>query len=487
MPTSLRRLAGVGVLAAALVAGGAVAAPAAPVAPVAPAAVTTAVPDGSYVPLTPVRLVDTRSGLGTPRARLDGGRTITPTLAGRGGLPAAASVGAVVVNLTVVGATAPTYVTLFPSDGARPGTSSTNVAGPAPVATSATVRLSAAGALAVYNAAGSLDVIVDVVGYYAQSTPTTPYGGLTTLTPYRKLDSRTAAPGECSGPFTNDAGCWLSFDYLDDQGNTAPINDQVTAYVVNVTATGATGDGYVVAWDGNDVTSTPGVSTLNFRAGTTVANLAVVPRGTNDQPSSRFHGKPWIYLRTRLPGGGGVQVVVDVVGLMTRRGAPGADDARFVPLTAPTRVVDSRVTALGGPTPFGPAETRPQSGAPVVDARTSALAGSLTLVRPTASTYLTVFPSPGVRPQASAVNAAAGAVVTNGALVALAYPPRAPSATTSFALYNASGSTHVVLDVTGTFEVAATTAARAVAGGAAPAHADGATDGGSALGAPASR
>ncbi len=75
---------------------------------------------GGYVPLLePARIVDSRTRLGPPLAKLAAGSTTTVPIAGLGGIPADAS--AVFVNLTVVNTSAnPNYVTPFPADQPRP-------------------------------------------------------------------------------------------------------------------------------------------------------------------------------------------------------------------------------------------------------------------------------------------------------------------------------------------------------------------------------
>ena len=71
----------------------------------APAAPAVA-PYGAYVPVSPARVLDTRSNFGTTHVGPVGaGQLVTTLLASRGGLPVAANISAVVVNLT---ATAPT-------------------------------------------------------------------------------------------------------------------------------------------------------------------------------------------------------------------------------------------------------------------------------------------------------------------------------------------------------------------------------------------
>src|SRR5438128_7730336 len=68
---------------------------------------------GTYHPLSPVRILDTRTGLrGVPRARLGTGGTLNVQVAGHGGVPAGVS--AVVLTPTVTRTTAPSFLTVWP-------------------------------------------------------------------------------------------------------------------------------------------------------------------------------------------------------------------------------------------------------------------------------------------------------------------------------------------------------------------------------------
>ena len=79
-----------------------------------------------------------------------------------------------------------------------------------------------------------------------------------------------------------------------------------------------------------------------------------------------------------------------------------------------------------------------------------AAALNVTVVTPTSSGYLTLWPSNAAKkPIVSTINWAVGeTAIANGAVV-----PVAPSATLDLSVFNGStGNTHVVLDVTGYFQ-----------------------------------
>ncbi|MEY2552371.1 MAG: hypothetical protein QOC57_231 [Ilumatobacteraceae bacterium] len=124
----------------------------------------------SFVPTAPCRLVDTRliSTVGTRAAPLGAEETATFAVSGTNGqctMPSAAT--AIATNVTVINPTGDSFLTIFPSDTDRGHTSNLNwQATSPPVANQVTVGLSASGAINVYNNAGTVDVIIDISGYY---------------------------------------------------------------------------------------------------------------------------------------------------------------------------------------------------------------------------------------------------------------------------------------------------------------------------------
>ncbi|MFM7534992.1 MAG: YncE family protein [Acidimicrobiales bacterium] len=133
----------------------------------------------SLTPITPCRLADTRAdaSVGVRATPIGQGESVTLTVWGTNGqctIPSTAT--GVSANVTAVGPTAAGYLTLFPSDAPRPLASNLNfVAGSPPTPNAVTVRLSADGKLNVFNNAGSVDVIIDLAGYYSP-TPAGPAG-----------------------------------------------------------------------------------------------------------------------------------------------------------------------------------------------------------------------------------------------------------------------------------------------------------------------
>jgi Viral BACON domain len=126
---------------------------------------------GATSGLTPARVLDTRNGTGGFNAPVGPAGKIFLQVAGSGGVPgmaAAVPPTAVILNVTVTNASAPSNLTLFPSDAAMqpPNTSDLNFVAGQTVPNLVVVKLGADGRIGIYNAAGSTDVIVDVLGWY---------------------------------------------------------------------------------------------------------------------------------------------------------------------------------------------------------------------------------------------------------------------------------------------------------------------------------
>jgi uncharacterized protein (DUF1800 family) len=123
----------------------------------------------SFYTVTPCRAVDTRntaSPFGGP-ALAPGGSPRIFGLAGRCGISTGAT--AVSVNVTVVTPTGAGYLTFFPASGTQPLAATINYAPSQVRANNAILTLGADGGLAVVvgQAAGSVHVVVDVNGYFA--------------------------------------------------------------------------------------------------------------------------------------------------------------------------------------------------------------------------------------------------------------------------------------------------------------------------------
>lgn len=132
----------------------------------------------AFVPIEPCRVADTRADPSLTVGPRDTplGEEDTMTIMTHGdsgdcaGIPDTAT--GVSLNVTALNATTLTFLTVWAADGGeRPRASSLNPApGQPPTPNAVTTELSGAGAFNIFNSAGSVDVVVDVNGYYTDHT-----------------------------------------------------------------------------------------------------------------------------------------------------------------------------------------------------------------------------------------------------------------------------------------------------------------------------
>jgi hypothetical protein len=400
---------------------------------------------GRYYPLPPTRVLDTRSGLGATKAQLPAGGVLHLQLTGAGGV-AASGVSAVVLNVTVTGPTAASYLAVYPSGAARPTVSNLNFPKGWTGANNVTVPVGTGGQVDIYNLAGSTDVIADVLGFYAGTEDVYASNGIggeyQPTVPQRLLDTRSPFVG---APLGGHSFLGVAVDYGAD------LNQHVRALALNVTAVNPKANGFLTTWSGAG--AAPTASTLNFTPGAVVANMAIVPVAPcTIGPACA--GLPGIAVYNGS--GAATDVIVDIFGVFDDSNLGGG--LLFRPVT-PTRIVDSRI-GLGTPVPLGPkitaTVTTPGS---VADIDAFALAANVTAVAPTASTYLSVWPAIDGFPQpvVSTVNAKAKQIVPNAALITI-------GPDFGFNIFNFAGTTNVLVDVAGVFDFDGNFGAAAAAG-----------------------
>jgi hypothetical protein len=121
-----------------------------------------------FTPTTPARITDTRPSSGSPNAgrTLGPGGGLTVQVAGAGGVPAT-GVTAAVLNVTVTDTTNASFLTVWPTGAAQPLASDLNWVAGETVPNLVAVKVGPNGAVQVFNAGGSTDVVVDVSGWYS--------------------------------------------------------------------------------------------------------------------------------------------------------------------------------------------------------------------------------------------------------------------------------------------------------------------------------
>ena len=197
----------------------------------------------------------------------------------------------------------------------------------------------------------------------------------------------------------------------------------VSAVVLNVTVTQPTSPGFLTVYPNG--TARPIASNLNFVPNETVPNLVVAKVGAD--------GKVAVYNNA-----GSTHVVLDVVGWFGSDGAV-TGGGRYNALN-PSRLLDTR---NGAPLAAGATITPTVTGVGGVPGTgVSAVVLNVTVTQPTAQSYMTVFPNGTARPLASNLNFVAGQTVPNFVMAKVGSDGKV-------AVYNNTGSTHVVIDVVG--------------------------------------
>jgi len=110
----------------------------------------------------------------------------------------------------------------------------------------------------------------------------------------------------------------------------------------------------------------------------------------------------------------------------------------------PCRAVDTR-----GTSPLGPGQQRnfAMRGVCGVPATAAAVSINVAVTAATTVSFLTLWPTGGPRPNVSNINfTSADQALANGAIVGLG------STSTDLAVFNSSGTVHVIIDITGYFQ-----------------------------------
>ena len=388
----------------------------------------------TYVPVTPVRVLDTRSGpgqiglLGKFTAKV--ARTWQVT--GVGGIPAGAV--AVTGNVTVTQQEAVGFVAVTPTATNSPPSSTINIPLNDNRANNLTVPLSSTGTLsATYGAATGkkTHLIFDVTGYFlADDTGAT----FSPLAPVRVLDTR-AGPGQVglAGTFANSVPRTLQIT----GSNGVPA--EATAITGNLTVTQQSAGGFLAIT--KDPTADPATSTLNFPVSDNRANGVFAP----------LDGSGALSIVYKATAGAHTHVILDVTGYFV----PGTAGLRFVPLN-PGRIMDTRPGAvLSGKTGVfhaGAARALDVAGHWGVPVGAQAFTGNLTVTAQTGVGFVAVSPAQPVGvPGTSTLNFPLADNRANGLVSQLG---TGPSLGQTWLVYiGATGkTTQLILDLSGYFE-----------------------------------
>ena len=406
--------------------------------PSAPSAAIVLVGGATYFPVTPARLVDSRSGthLGSS-ASLSNNAPVSFHITGVAPLNIPSDAVAVTGNLTAVNEGHAGYFSLTPSKpSAKPTTSTINFPKGDIRANNVTATLGAGGILWVTYEGGSgthADVVFDVTGYYL---PTSAGATYKPVAPARLVDSRAGTREGLSASLSNNSP--VSFKVA----GVSPLNIPANALAVtgNLTAVNEGHGGYFSVSPAKP-SGVPTTSTINFPKGDIRANEVTVRLGSG--------GVLWI----TYVGGAGTHadVVFDVTGYYM----PDLSGDSYIPIT-PGRFVDSRIgLGLTGALAHGvTAEIQlDYPGAPTyIGGWIEAITGNLTAVNEGHAGYFTLvpgYPHEIVTPT-STINFPAGDTRANGVTVMVGATPVGRCLEIT---YVGAPGTHadVVLDITGLF------------------------------------
>ncbi|GIG58423.1 hypothetical protein Lfu02_27950 [Longispora fulva] len=373
-------------------------------------------PGDSYVPVPPVRVLDTRERIGVPTTTpIAPGGLVTLQVTDHNGVPAT-GVTSVTMNVTVTEPTASGFLTAFPHD-MWPGggtTSNLNWVRGQTVPNLVVVQVHDGKVDFSNSSSGTVHVVADLVGYHTDGDGSR----YVPASPTRVLDTREAVGRNPVAP-----GGTLTLQVTGANGVPAT---GVTAVTMNVTVTQPTANGFLTVYP--DGQALPNASNLNWTPGLTAPNLVVVPV---------VNGK--VAFHNTSPGT--VHVVADLVGYHT------TGTGSVFHAYQPKRVLDTR-SRIGtdGTTPVAPNSDlslnlwslAEQSG-PI-----TGVVLNMTVTEPTANGFLTAYPGTAQqRPNASNLNWVPGQTVPNLVVVPV-------DSDNQIRLFNTSpGTVHVVADVYG--------------------------------------
>ena len=364
-----------------------------------------------FVPVTPCRVADTRNAAGA-----FGGPEMSAASTREFDVPNGAcnipsSAVAYALNVTAVPDAALTYLSIWPSGQVKPFVSTLNSDGRIK-ANSAIVPAGNNGGVNVY-VTDAAHAIIDISGYFV---PTASASGLQffPLSPCRIADTRQSS----ASPYLT-AGQSRDFPVT---SSSCGVPSTAQAYSLNFTVIPHAPLLFVTAWPTGQ--TQPLASILNAPNGTTTANAAIIPAGTNGSVSTYSSAD--------------TDLVIDINGYF----APATTGGDYLYTLMPCRVIDTR----------NETNAQPSSGTSAIDVTNSgcqspstaqAYVLNATVVPTGPLTYLTLWPNgQATMPVVSTLNADPNTVTSNMAIV--------PTTNGSINAY-AAGLTYLIVDISAYF------------------------------------
>ena len=371
--------------------------------------------DSTFVAVQPERLLDTRDGAGQigysgPKPVAD--QTIALKVTGVGVAQVPATAAAVALNVTGIDASNDGFVTVYPCGSPRPTASNLNLVRGATAPNMVITKIGSGGNVCLYTQNGA-DLAVDISGYFTAGT------SFVSVQPERLLETRAAVGQIGYSGAKPAAGATVHLQVVGAGATNVP--NTARSVVLNITAVGATGDGFVTAWPCDQ--PRPNASNLNLVAGATAPNLTVVKLAAD--------GSVCLFTQS------GADLLADISAYFTNASS-------YTPIT-PVRLLDTR------PPGTGYTGAKPAAGETVtvvaVDSAIVANVGAVVLnvtgIDATADGFVTAWPCGTPRPTASNLNLVGGATTPNLVIVRV-------GAAASVCLFTQSGA-HLAADISGSF------------------------------------
>jgi hypothetical protein len=342
---------------------------------------------GTFTPVDPTRILDTRDGTGVAGHHvgpLGVGQVVELDVTGVAGIPDV-GVGAVVLNVTVTQAANRGWVTVYPCGNARPVASNVNFIVGVNAANQVTAKVGRDGRVCLFTSAAT-QLIADASGWYADDFAAVPGYWYHPLTPARVVDTRdgTGLGQRAIGPMAPDEVLAIT---IPGAGG-VPSDEAVRAVTMSVTVADPAAAGYITVFPCD--LPRPVVSNVNFDpADPAVSNLATV------RPSST--GQVCFYASAAA------NLIVDVNGFFSER-----PDVSFTSVN-PVRILDTR----DGTGVVGSRPSRPGNGATLqvqvagangVPLDASAVLVNVTVTGASGPGFVTAWPCGRPRPVASFLN-----------------------------------------------------------------------------------
>ena len=344
-------------------------------------------PGSGLIPVTPVRILDSRagSGIGTITGPLSSGATYSVPIVGAKISSTAtvpAGITAVALSVTVADQSQSGYVTLYADGEPRPGTSTLDFPASDPLSNNVIVPVGPDGKIAIYNYGTATDqVLLDLTGYFitpAAATAdqlTTPLSTYTPLADPQRLFYTGSGLDVAKATVASNAKLVVPV-----VNNTSGINvpSGITAVAINIEALASSGDnGWLAAYPDTTSNATPVESTVSFVGGTAYATTAIIPVPT-DGDIDIYNGS-----------GQAVNIVGDLSGYFTNSCSPTNPCQYYHPLSA-ARIVDTRLS--DNPLPASGSPENVPDPVVIVAPQNPTLVLNITVVTPADAGHLSAWP-----------------------------------------------------------------------------------------------